>query len=168
MNEKYHDFRHEIQSQQHALHQDSSQHHINLEEAEDLNMDAKVKDVSLERANSSLQLSLAHKSKSTQCEAVPVAVHTSKPTPPTIQYRNPQVGDASINQNEKKRESVDYSTTSKLGHHTTNISQKKVETLSIDTIGQMWLKFQMHEAFAIQKETHLERKKDGLEVLYNW
>ena len=89
-------------------------------------------------------------------------------TPPTIPYRNSRLDDASESQTTKRRKAADYSVTStptiqsKAIPPPSHTRPKRLTTLGIDMIGQMWLGFHMHEALAIQwgKNELVEKRTD--------
>ena len=118
---------------------------------------AHLENVSPERGSSSLLMSLGrHSIQATQ--ATPnKSVHVSESTPPTLQYRNPRLEDASESQNTKRRKAADYTATStpivtsKQAPPSSHTQPKRTTTLGIDMLGQMWLGFYMQEAIFIQR-----------------
>ena len=131
-------------------------------------MDAQLEDVSPERGGSSLQLTYEHRSKHSTPKDLFKHMHTTKNTPQSLQYWNPRAEDESESQNTKRRKAEDYTATStpitscKPTPTPSQARAKRVATLSIDMIGQMWLGFHMQEAFAIQrgKKELKERRTD--------
>ena len=146
---QYMAFRNQIQAPSPIPHQGSHRNDTNVDE--DLDMDAQLENVSPERGGSSLQASLErhsiHAAQSSQ-----KSVHIADNTPPTLQYRNPRIGDILESQSTRRRKAEDYSATSTprdSSKHTT--PSKRTSTLGIDMLSQMWLGFQMHEALLIQR-----------------
>lgn len=93
-------------------HQPPRAHDLKAEEHSD--MDVQLENVSPERGGSSLQMSFGRNSiqatQATPCKSI----HISESTPPTIQYRNPRLADASESQTTKRRKAEDYTATSPL------------------------------------------------------
>ena len=117
-------------------------------------MDAQLENVSPERGGSSLQMLLDKNS----IQATPnKSVHISEGTPPTLQYRNPRIEDATESQTTKRRKIDDYTATSippmpsKTTPSSTYSKNKRGPILSIDMIGQMWLGFHVHELLSMQR-----------------
>ena len=100
-------------------------------------------------------------------EASQKSARIAESTPPTVQYRNPRIEDASESQTTKRRKADDYTATSTIPSKTTpttsNTRSKRVATLGIDMIGQMWLGFHMHEALSTQrgKKVLVEKRTDA-------
>ena len=170
--DQYNEFRQQVLIQPplpHAAqlsHQPTSYH--GPDEEEDLDMDALLENVSPERGGSSFQMSLG-KNSTQPTQATPrKSAHISESTPPTLQYRNPRLEDASESQTTKRRKAEDYMATSTpkvASKHTTpssNTRSKRVPTLGIDMLSQMWLGFPMQEALLTQlgKHTLQESRSD--------
>ena len=146
--EQYNKFRHQVLIKSPTSYKSQPPHKLGGEE--DLDMDAQLENVSLERGGSSLQVSLGEDSiqvaQATPWKSVPVGEGTS----PTLSYRNPRLEDASESQTTKRRKAADYSVTStptiqsKSIPPSSHMRPKRLTTLGIDMIGQMWLGFHMH------------------------
>ena len=155
--DQYIEFRHQVAAQTSFHNEPSSHQHLTAHDfgaEEDLHMDAQLENVSPERGGSSLQISLEKNS----IQVTPhKSVHLSEGTPPTLQYHNPRMEDASESQNTKRRKANDYTATStppipsKNTPSSTHTRIRKGSTLSIDMVGQMWLGFHMHESLSTQK-----------------
>ena len=123
----------------------------------DLDINAQLENVSPERGGSSLQLSSERHSIQAAQLTPHKSTHVTDSTPPTLQYRNPLLGDASESQTSKRRKGDDYTATStpkipsKVTSHSTQTKPKKTPTLRIDMSSQMWLGFLILEALLIQK-----------------
>ena len=167
MDAQYTAFKHHIQAQP-PMHPTSHPipHQHDIEAEEDLDMDAQLENVSPERGGSSLQVSLERHSIQAAQEPSQKSIRIAESTPQTLQYRNPRIVDASESQTTKRRKAEDYTATSTLPSKTTptpsSARSKRVATLGIDMIGQMWLGFQMHEALSIQhgKKELSEKRTD--------
>ena len=128
-----------------------------LEAEEDLDMDAQLENVSPERGSSSLQMSLGRNSIQATQATPHKSIHISESTPPTLQYRNPRLDDASESQTTKRRKAEDYTATStpkissKYTTPPSHTKSKHTPTLGIDMLSQMWLGFQMQEALLTQR-----------------
>ena len=133
-----------------------------------MDMDAELENVSPARGGSSLHVSLG--GDSIQGAQAPPwkSGQVGESTPPTIPYRNPRLEEASESQNTKRRKAADYTATSipttqsKSLPLSTPTRSKKLTTLGIDMLGQLWLGFLMQEALALQrgKIELLERRTD--------
>lgn len=118
---------------------------------EDLDMDAQLENVSPERGGSSLQIS-TERNFIQVVQATPrKSTHLFENTPPTLAYRN--LGE----QTTKRRKSDDFTATSTPAIPSKGIlpplhtRSRRITTLGIDMLGQMWLGFHMHELLIIQK-----------------
>ena len=124
---------------------------------EDLDMDAQLENVSPERGGSSLQVSLGEDSIQVAQETPWRSIQIGESTPPTLPYRNPRTENASESQNTKRRKAADYSATStptlpsKSKPPLTHPRSKRLTSLGIDMIGQIWPGFHMQEALLTQK-----------------
>ena len=152
---KYHEFRQRVSSQPPSSHKSQPSH--NFAADEDLDMDAQLENVSPERGGSSLQVSLGGNSIQPAQTTSWKTVQIRESTPPTLAYRNPRLDDASESQNTKKRKAADYSITSPPSLPNNSIppisrtTSKRLPTLGIDMVGQMWTWFHMQEAILLQK-----------------
>ena len=132
-------------------------------------MDAQLENVSLERGGSSLQVSLERYLLQATHETPQRSVRIADSTPETLQYRNPRIVDASESQTTKRRKAEDYTATStpplpsKATPPPLSTRSKRVATLGVDMIGQMWLGFHMHKALSIQqgKKELSEKRMDA-------
>ena len=85
------------------------------------------------------------------------SIHISESTPPTLQYRNPRLEDASESQTTKRIKAEDYTATSTPTIPSKNTPppartrSKRGTALGIDMLGQMWLGFHMQEALSTQR-----------------
>ena len=131
-------------------------------------MDAQLENVSPERGGSSLQVSIEGDSIQ-GAQATPwKSMQIGECTPPTLPYRHPRLEDTSGSQNSKRRKAVDYSATSTptLPSKSTPLPPptrpKRLTTLGIDMLGQLWLGFHMQETLSIQrgKKELQERRTD--------
>ena len=121
-------------------------------------MDAQLENVSPERGGSSLQVLIGGDSiQATQ--ATPwKSVQIGECTSPTLAYRNPRLEDTSESQNTKRRKAADYTATSTPANPSKSIllatptRSKRLTTLGIDMIGQLWLGFHMQEHFPYKEE----------------
>ena len=154
--DQYVEFRQQVATQTLPFHNEPPSHQPlqahEVEAEEDLDIDTQLENVSPEKGNSSLQMSLGkHYIQTTSHKSV----HISENTPTTLQYRNLRMEDASESQTTKRRKADDYTATltppipSKNISSSTHMRIKKKSTLSIDMIGQMWLDFHMHESLSI-------------------
>ena len=133
-----------------------------------MDMDAQLENVSPERGGSSLQVSLGGDSIQ-GAQATPwKSVQIGEGTPPTLPYRNPRLEDTSESQNTKRRKAADYTATSTPTPQSKSLPlptptrSKRLTTLGIDMLGQLWLGFHMQEALSIQrgKKELKERRTD--------
>ena len=159
---KYHEFRQRVSSQPPSSHKSQPSH--NFAADEDLDMDAQLENVSPERGGSSLQVSLGGNSIQPAQTTSWKTVQIRENTPPTLAYRNPRLDDASESQNTKRRKAADYSITSPPSLPSNSIpsisrtTSKRLPTLSIDMVGQMWIGFYMQEAILLQKVRNSQKK----------
>ena len=119
-------------------------------------MDAQLENVSPERASSSFQNSLGRHSFHVIQATPHKSGHISENIPSTLQYRTPRLEEASMSQNTKRRKAEDYSAAStpmapSKRVSPTHFNSKRVSTLGIDMLGQMWLGFYMQEVFLTQR-----------------
>ena len=158
MDDQYMVFKHHIHASPPVSHPIHPRNDIVAEE--DLDMDAQLENVSPERGGSSLQLSLERQPPRAAQDISQKSVHIADSTPPSIQYRNPRLTDASESQNTKRRKAEDYTATSaphvssKLHTPSSHTKSKRTSSLGIDMLSHMWLGFQMHEALLIQRGKH--------------
>ena len=155
--DQYIEFRHQVAASTSFQNEPTSHQPLNTHDfgvGEDLDMVLQLENVSPERGGSSLQMSMENNSIQV---TPPKSIHLPEGTPPTLQYRNPRMEDASESQNTKRRKADDYTATStppipsKHTPSSTHTRNRKGSTLSIDMVGHMWLGFHMHESLSIQK-----------------
>ena len=155
LNNQYLEFRQQVQSQQaHLPLQPPPPHDTTAQD--DLDMDAQLENVSPERGGSSLQLSYHRNSALAAHATSHKSTHITESTPPTVQYRNPRIEDASESQTTKRRKADDYTATSTPAIPNKPMSpphtrSQRIATLGIDMMGKIWLGFPLHEVLAIQR-----------------
>ena len=158
---QYMEFRQQAQAKpptSHTSYPSNSHRHLQELTGEiDLDIDAQLENVSPKRGGSSLQISFERHSIQAAYLTPHKSTHITESIPPTLQYRNPLLRDASESQTSKRRKGEDYTATStptipgKVISHSTRTKPKKITTLGIDMPSQMWLGFSMLEALLIQK-----------------
>ena len=166
MDDQYMVFRHQIQTSLPMSQQIPPRNDIEVEE--DLDMDAQLENVSPERRGNSLQISLERQPIQAAQDMSQKSDRITDNTPPTLQYRNPRITEASESQTTKRRKAEDYTATStphvSSKHHTptSHTKSKGTSTLGIDMLSHIWLGFQMHEDLLIErgKSTLKESRTD--------
>ena len=175
LNDQYTEFRQQVAAQPptshtpHLSHHSAIPHEFGVDEDLDMDVQLELENVSPERGGSSLQASLVGDSIQGAQVTPWRSVQIGDSTPPTIPYRNPRLHDASESQNTKRRKAEDYTATStpaiqsKSTPSSTHTKPKRLTTLGIDMVGQMWLGFHMQEALSLQSGKHelKEKRTDG-------
>jgi hypothetical protein len=162
LNDQYNEFRQQVLSQPPIPHTSQLSNHTpphhqphELDAEEDLDMDAQLENVSLERGGSSLQLTFDRVSHQAAHALPNNSSHHIESTPPTLQYRNPRIDDVSESQSTKRRKADDYTaiSTPDASHKSASTPPssraRTMATLSIDMTGHMWFGFHMEETLAI-------------------